>query len=58
MTPGSGLRFVADEAMLLAKRLPSSVAEAAAERLATVEAEDWANCRSSALCAECRLPEP
>jgi hypothetical protein len=49
MTPTSGLRFVADEAVLLVKRLPSSVVEATAEGLATVEAGDWASCRASAL---------
>ncbi len=49
MTLSSGLRFVADEAMALVKRLPSSVAEATAESLATVGAGDWPSCRASAL---------
>jgi phosphatidylserine/phosphatidylglycerophosphate/cardiolipin synthase-like enzyme len=49
MTPSGGLRFVADEAMVLVKRLPASVAEATAEGLVTVEAGDWASCRASAL---------
>jgi phosphatidylserine/phosphatidylglycerophosphate/cardiolipin synthase-like enzyme len=49
MTLSSGLRFVADEAMLLVKRLPWSVAEATAESLATVEAGDSPSCRASAL---------
>ena len=49
MTFSNGLRFVSDEATLLVKKLPWSVAEAVAEALAPVAVGDWATCRASAV---------
>jgi phosphatidylserine/phosphatidylglycerophosphate/cardiolipin synthase-like enzyme len=49
MTLSSGLRFVSDEAALLAKRLPLSVVEAVVEALASAASTDWVTYRASAV---------
>ncbi len=49
MTFSSGFRFVSDQATLLVKKLPWSVAEAVAEALVPVAVGDWATCRASAV---------
>jgi phosphatidylserine/phosphatidylglycerophosphate/cardiolipin synthase-like enzyme len=49
MTLSNGLRFVADEARLLAKQLPSSVVEAVAQMLSTADAADSSTCCANAV---------
>jgi len=49
MTPSGGLRYVVEEAQLLAKQLPSSVVETVAEALGSAETGDTSICRANAV---------